>query len=275
MHQNLVHTVQSRMSGGEVEVPLLPVVVSEVMSLVDDPDADVRRLAALIHRDPSLAAHVLRVANSPAFSARGGVISLQQAVSRLGMRLLGEIAVSAVLARSVFNDQAGCPQMQVLRKESLANAVWAREVARARRMSVDSAFLCGLLRRIGAPVVLAETVRVARAEEIDLDDATLNRVVEDVEVDVGLRVADLWRLPSPVRACIRFKRSPLAATEHRDAVISVALAAALVPYTWDPTLVGEVRQNPTLEVLNLYDDDVEDLLARRSVVLQTINSMSA
>ena len=97
MQNELSNTVNRRVSEGELDVPLLPGVLVDIMALVDDPDADVRRLADLVHRDPGLAAHVLRVANSPVFSARGGVVSLQQAVSRLGFRLLGEIAMSAVV----------------------------------------------------------------------------------------------------------------------------------------------------------------------------------
>lgn len=273
MPNNLSSTVTRKVSQGKLDVPLLPGVVTEVMSLMDDPEADVRRLAALIHRDPGLAAHVLRVANSPAFSAASSVVSLQQAVSRLGLRLLGEVAVSAVLARSIFKDQAGCPQIEQLRRDSLATGVWAREVARQRRVSVDSAFLCGLLQRIGAPVALAEGIRAARDLNIPVTPPMLDRVMRDVEGEVGLAVATAWRLPSAVRACIAHRNQPLAASQHQQIVLITALAGELVKTTWDEDLIDDLYDSPLLGALNLYPDDVDDLLDRHDDVVATIRAM--
>lgn len=274
MQNELSNTVNRRVSEGELDVPLLPGVLVDIMALVDDPDADVRRLADLVHRDPGLAAHVLRVANSPVFSARGGVVSLQQAVSRLGFRLLGEIAMSAVVTRSVFKDQAGCPQIEDLRRDSLATGVWAREIARLRRVSVESAFLCGLLQRIGAPVALAEAVRSARAMEMEISTEVLDRVMLEVEADVGLKVAEAWRLPSAVRACIAHRSDPLAAREHRHEVLVSGLAALLVPLTFDADADEDaVLSDPVVQALSLYPEDVEELLDRRDAVVETLQAM--
>src|ERR671915_1996434 len=73
---------------GAVDLPLLPQVASQVLSLIYDPNAEASRLAALIHQDQALAAHVIRIANSPAYMPRNPVISLQHAVAMLGMNLL-------------------------------------------------------------------------------------------------------------------------------------------------------------------------------------------
>lgn len=273
MPHDLSRTVNQRVAEGQLDVPLLPSVVTEVMTLVDDPDADVRRLADLIHRDPGLAAHVLRVANSPAFSAASGVVSLQQAVSRLGLRLLGEIAVSAVLARSVFNHADTCPQIVELRRAAVATGVWAREVARQRRVSVDSAFLCGLLQRIGAPVALVEALRSATALKMQATPEVLDRVVEEVETSVGLAVATAWRLPAAVRACVAHHRAPLNAEEHQHVVLIGALAHELMRATWDEDLIDDLYDSPLLGALNLYPDDVDDLLDRQGDVLATVNAM--
>src|ERR1035437_715688 len=50
--------------------PILPSVALEIHDLSCRPDIDTEKLVALLERDPMLAAHVLRVANSPIFRGR-------------------------------------------------------------------------------------------------------------------------------------------------------------------------------------------------------------
>ena len=58
-----------RIRAGSIELPLLPQVASRILGMVNDPNAEAAKLAALIHQDQALAAHVIRIANSPAYKA--------------------------------------------------------------------------------------------------------------------------------------------------------------------------------------------------------------
>jgi HD-like signal output (HDOD) protein len=93
----------ARIEDGPLELPLLPSIVWEVMELTASDDVDTRKLSALIHRDPALASHILRVANSPAYMPSMPIVSLQQAVSRLGASTLGEIAFAITMQNRVFD----------------------------------------------------------------------------------------------------------------------------------------------------------------------------
>ena len=53
-----------RIRKGAIELPLLPQVASRILAMVYDPNAEAAKLAALIHQDQALAAHVIRIANS-------------------------------------------------------------------------------------------------------------------------------------------------------------------------------------------------------------------
>ena len=57
-----------------LELPVLPETAAAVMEAVRDENTGARRLADIIERDQSLAAHLLRVANSAAFN-RGQCLS--------------------------------------------------------------------------------------------------------------------------------------------------------------------------------------------------------
>ena len=81
----------------QIEVPMLPDVANQVLVLSNDPDSDAAQLAKLIQSDQSLAGHVMRIANSAAYTPNASMVSLQQAVARLGMNLITEIALAASL----------------------------------------------------------------------------------------------------------------------------------------------------------------------------------
>lgn len=65
--EQLEQALLKKLERGDIELPLLPQVASQVMALTSDPSADAAKLSALIHQDQALAAHVLRIANSPAY----------------------------------------------------------------------------------------------------------------------------------------------------------------------------------------------------------------
>jgi len=62
-----------------------PRVCAELAQVTAQQAIDAAQLARLIQSDPALAGEIMRVANSPALRPRAGVVSLQQAVSWLGV----------------------------------------------------------------------------------------------------------------------------------------------------------------------------------------------
>ncbi len=57
-----------RLSSGQLDLPVLPEVAVQLLSVVNDPDYNASRLAKLIHRDQSIASHLLRISNSAMYS---------------------------------------------------------------------------------------------------------------------------------------------------------------------------------------------------------------
>ena len=91
---SLSNLLSEGIDSGKIKVPILPRVAGQVLKLTNNADAEMEDFSRLIHTDQALASHVLRIANSAAFSRGTQIISLKQAVARLGMRLLAEIAVA-------------------------------------------------------------------------------------------------------------------------------------------------------------------------------------
>jgi len=270
--------VAHRLATGQLSLPMLPRVASQVVALVGNPTTDANRLSELIHRDPALAGQVLRIANSPAYMPRMPIVSLQQAVSRLGLNVVSEIAFAASLQSGVFRVPGYESVLNQLWRHALASGAFAKEIARVRRLNVESAFLCGLLHSVGKPALLQLVNDVAKTNSLRVGPIALIAVLDDLHAVVGVRIAEQWSLPKPVATSIEHHATYAQAGAFRQEAMITFLADRLATHAIEPTRLGGdggFRDTPVIADLNLYPDDVAGLLARRERVLELVAAMVA
>lgn len=262
MRSRLIQRIQA----DDLELPVLSDSTSRVLALSQDPDAEPRELSELIQRDPALAGHVLRIANSAAYAAREPIVSLQQAISRLGMKTLADIAIAAAMNTKVFAVKGHDHEMRALRTHSALAAVWTREVARLRRRNVEAAFLTGLMHDVGKPILMQAIYEMPHADE--LDGTTVSGWIHELHASVGARLLTHWKLPHWVSAAVRGHHDPEEAGDQSDLAATVLLGDLLSHWTSAPDADHEtrVRQHPALARLGLYPEDIDELFSRRSVV---------
>lgn len=274
--EQLERALVQKLEHGELELPLLPQVASQVMALTSDPAADAAKLSSLIHQDQALAAHVLRIANSPAYMPRSPVVSLQHAVAMLGINLLSEIAFTASLKAGAFQVPGLEDEVKQLWRHSLASGAFAKEVARARRVNVESAFLCGLLHAIGKPVVLRTTSAIAQKQNIPADKPMLRQLMNGYHSRVGCLIADKWGLPKQVAESIQYYGDYDHAVSFRQECLLTCVADRLATHLLTPDDMPEdtLRDHPVFAELNLYPNDIDQLVACRDKVLAVVNAMN-
>jgi HD-like signal output (HDOD) protein len=265
-----------KLERGEIELPLLPQVASQVMALTSDPEADAAKLSSLIHQDQALAAHVLRIANSPAYMPRSPVASLQHAVAMLGINLLSEIAFTASLKAGAFQVPGHEDDVKQLWRHSLASGAFAKEVARTRRVNVESGFLCGLLHEIGKPVVLRTTATIARDRRIPADKSMLQILIEGYHARVGCLIGEKWGLPKQVVEAIQYYSDYEHAPSFRQECTLTCVADRLATHLLAPDEMTEeaLRDHPAFGELNLYPNDIDQLLGSKDKVLATVHAMN-
>jgi HD-like signal output (HDOD) protein len=260
-----------RIAERRLELPLLPQTAADVMTVCNDTSCDAARLAALIQRDQSLAAHTLHVANSAAYAPREPIVSLQQAVSRLGFKTMCDIAVAVAMRSKVFVLKGQEERLRTMWVHSAMSGAWAKEIARARRHNVEGAFLSGLLHDIGAPVVLQASLELWRGQHVPPDEALLDRLIMEFHAEVGGIVLASWKLPDWMCAAVRWHHDPESAGEHVDFARTAMLADLLAHASEAPdeTTDNVLRTHPVLSDLDLYDEETDALFARREIVLKT------
>lgn len=245
----------------------LPRVCQQLAELTAQQAIDSVQLARLIRSDPALAGEVMRVANSPALRPRAAVVSLQQAVSWLGVAEVRNIAMAVMLRGEVFVAPGHEPESDELWREAWLAGLWAKEIARERRKHVESAFLAALMHRTGAALALKILSRFEIEQRTVMDARAFADLVVEFEPPFGRLLMNRWTLPSDVQDGASDWRNYRDST-HSDLAGTVNAAHLLATHTMYPLLLSEelVAEDPVFERLGVFPDERRAMLAKRDHV---------
>lgn len=274
--EHLFDWLARRLSREDLALPMLPGIAMQALELVNDPDADAAALANVIQSDQALTSHVLRVANSAAFTGYRNTTSLRQAITRLGLRTITDIVIAASLGPKLYAAPGQADWASHLWRFTLATGCWAKEIARLAHADGEEIFLCGLLHAVGKPIVLRELGALPPAERDALDDDTVDRLLDAFHRQVGARLAREWHLPEAVELTITWLEEPEDAPASQGDIRMVRCARELA--TWQmsdsPPPASQLATHPDFSVLGLGKVHAEALLERWMSVdaqLQALN----
>jgi putative nucleotidyltransferase with HDIG domain len=255
----------------DVELPILPEAAARIVALCQDEKADARAFETVLERDPSLASHVLRIANSSAHAPKERIVSLQQAVSRLGLGTLRNIVLAISLQGRVFKVAGHQARVRSIWAHCVVAGFFAREIARKLRKNVEGAFLCGLLHDVGRPIVLQATIdALAHRTKDALPDALLETAMNELHEAVGARLVEAWKLADWTAAVVAHHHDPAKAAPHDEEARITRLADLLAHWALDASRSpADFRgDDPVVQELGVYPEDLEKLLARRDEALE-------
>ena len=256
---------------GPQTIAPLPRVCAQLAELTAQQATDAIQLARLIQSDPALAGEIMRVANSPALRPRTPIVSLQQAVSWLGVAEVRNIAMAVMLRGEVFVAPGHEPESEELWREAWLAGLWAKEIARERRKQVESAFLAALMHRTGAALALKILSRFEFEKRTVMDAHTFGDLVVEFEPAFGRLLMNGWMLPKDVQEAASDWRNlgrNLQEAGHRDLAATVHAAHLLATHTMHPQLLDEqvVMESAVFEQLGVFPDDRRRMLGKREHV---------
>lgn len=267
LHSQSARTYLSDSLAAPQTIAPLPRVCAQLAELTAQQATDAAQLSRLIQSDPVLAGEIMRVANSPALRPRAAIVSLQQAVSWLGVAEVRNIGMAVMLKGEVFVAPGHEPESEELWREAWLAGLWAKEIARGRRKHVESAFLAALMHRTGAALALKILSQFEAEQRTVMDARTFAELVIEFEPAFGRLLMSTWRLPGDVQDGAtdwrNYRESP-----HSDLAGTVHAAHLLATHTLHPQLLSEevVVESPVFEQLGVFPDDRMAMLARRDVV---------
>ena len=216
-------------------LPSLPESVRLVQEAMSNPDISVDDVAAIIQRDPALAAKMLSIANSSAYGLVYRVQTVELAVAMLGLREVFFLVLSSSVAR-FFEKAKHFDYRAFSRRSEFCGFVTRRILKACGEKGGSTGFASGLIHNLGQ-VALAQVIPHLYCElDHTLPDDELISVEETLfgvaHPEVGYLLAEEWELPPEIALPIRFHHRIDLAREQQTMVAAVGLASRLADAHW-------------------------------------------
>jgi putative nucleotidyltransferase with HDIG domain len=216
-------------------MPSLPVSVSKILEICNNPKTTARDLTRVISLDPVLVGRVLKLLNSAYYGFDHQITSLVRAIIMLGLNTVKNLALSTTVISTLvkYKKHEGL-EMEGFWRHSLCVGIAAKLIARYRGIDpelLEEYFTAGLLHDIGKiplNAILSKeymfTVAAADRERIPLFRA------EDAMLGInhcaaGAMISNAWRLSGAIGdAIIHHHNLAEYNGAHKDILYSIVAA---------------------------------------------------
>ncbi len=175
----------------EVDLPSMPETAMRIYKILQDADADIKRVADTIKLDPIIAVRIMQVANSAMYKTAHTAESIKDAILRIGLNATRAVVMSVVL-KNLFTPKSRIihRQLQQFYQHSIRVGAIAYTLAKhLKGFDPDEALLAGLIHDIGVVPILIE----ADYNEILIEDeAELAGNLKTRIHDVGANLLREW-----------------------------------------------------------------------------------
>lgn len=195
-------------------MPSLSTTVGKVMEICSRVDASPNELNKVISLDPVLTGQVLKLINSAYYSLVNKVTSLTRAITMLGLNTVKNMALSTAIIKTVsgVKKSRSLPTSKFW-AHSISVGVSAKLLAQASDIPImerEEYFISGLLHDLGKIPFGDEYIEVidfAEREQMPLIAAERDLMGIDHQ-EVGLMIAEKWKLNESISNCIGYHHDP-------------------------------------------------------------------
>ncbi|MDN5869697.1 MAG: HDOD domain-containing protein [Nitrococcus sp.] len=257
--------IERAVADGKIALPGLPEIAFRIRQAAASDSATADSLARLIAEDAALTARVMKVANAAAVRRSTPVSRLDQAIGRLGFRLVLSLVTGLCLLRQM--ERHSGPIGERIRTYH-AHATEAAAIAHYLAGSTPSldeheALLAGLVHDIGALPILDFA---ARQPELAADETALETLLARHHAALGTRILGEWNFPERIVTAAAQHENTYRGHDGPADLVEVVIAANL--QCGHGTQIEGVSV-PALERFNL----VTEPLAERAGVQASIDEL--
>jgi HD-like signal output (HDOD) protein len=236
------------------KLPIMTEVAHSLVRTLNDPDASAAQIEAIISKDPALTANLLRMANSAQFGLSRQVLSLDHAITMLGMSRIRSLALSTSIS-TAFPTLPGLDR-KAFWKFSMACAGYAQWLAGGAGLDPQQAWLSGMMLRLGELLIgqrSPESLAELEAQPIPAQERWQReqQLFGFDEVQVTAVLARHWNFPEAIVTGLQSASAPMEADPF-DKLSGVVHLAALLADNANPhpDLVSELPV-PVINALSL------------------------
>ena len=198
-----------------------PEVYIKISNMLGENTASASEFADVILLDPSLAARVLRMVNSPYYALRNKVDTVSQAITIIGMNDLSSVVYSMCAVQSFSRISSTITNIKTFWSHGVYCGLVAKALAtQINCLQPERLFVAGLLHDIGTltinakvPELAEENIIVTAGSESALAAAERERLGLD-HAALGAFMLQGWQMPAATCDAIRFHHDPGAAATN-------------------------------------------------------------
>ncbi len=219
-----------RIAGKRLTMASMPESFAKIVEALDDPMVSSAYLAEVISGDSSLSTRLLKVVNSPYYGFSKRIDTLQRAVTLVGSRQLGTLAMGVSVFSMFENVPAKLYSMRDFCRHSLTCAIVARHLAGhlveyPGGLDRERLFAIGLLHDMGRMIALIHYPEQAMAAMIRA--MRMQRPMYELERELwGYDHAELagfllrqWRFPESIVLGVGAHHPPFSADSPLEALL--------------------------------------------------------
>ena len=224
--------------------PVLPMTVTRLMRVTNDPDCSVKDVVATIHSDQSLCLTILKIANSVLFGRPQKVDSIKMAVVILGFNEVQRIALTKALINS-FGKLAKqqTPFIDRFWQHSFVCGMAAKVIAQDLDISPEIAFMGGLIHDLGKLIMLQTFTEDYAPQQWMGQLSTTQSLHEELQMysfthDIlGGQLLKKWFFPDSLITAVAYHHRPEGAVREKAFAQVIQLADVLSFYSCNRQLL--------------------------------------
>ena len=269
-----------------IDIPPRPLIIDRVRAAMNEEVPNFKRVGELISADVSLAAGLIKTANSPYFGCQSRARSINEALLMLGLDVTCR-AIAAISLRQAFPNSAHYERFWDASAKIAVLSGWLARRLKRPRLRADDAYTYGLFRDCGIVILLRRfpdykmTLHRANNEAVLSFTALEQRELPTDHAVIGCLLAQSWWLPDEICQAIR----------HHHELASIATADSAVPLASRYLIaIGQTAEHllqqvsgashtaewpklgaACLRLLDLKDENLPELYEEATVLLRTLD----
>jgi len=193
----LLRILVEKISNDTLVLPTLPAIALKVRRAADDPDIKLNAMAEVVCQDPSLSARMIKISNSAYLGRSIKVTSTQQAITRIGLRHMKNIATALAMEQlfvskndivKQYMSQIWADTIEIVANSLAVMQVHAKQT-KNRSLTIETMMLAALVHNIGVLPILTEAERHA---DIFANPTFLDVAIEKMAGKLGASIMTEW-----------------------------------------------------------------------------------